>query len=203
MRQTGPERLDSSTDHLPDSETEDERQHFIFYQDDGGLRATDEANNPVDTIYYLGVIDICTPYTTFKRAEHIWKGLHADRVCPRHPFLARITPDLTLTSCSTKLAPWSPASTRNVSSPSSKRLCAMGKVANASKLIESRPRLWIYDTSLFWIAFIAKRTSALPAELAFKVSGFRIFWFMFWFMDTHNFRMFPQADSHFFSLPVL
>ena len=80
MRETGPERLDSDPVHLPDSETGDERQHFIFYQDDGGLRATDEANAPVDTIYYLGIIDICTPYTTLKRAEHVWKGLHADRV---------------------------------------------------------------------------------------------------------------------------
>lgn len=80
MRTTGPERLDTTTEHLPDSEAEDERQHFIFYQDNGGLRATDEANDPMDTIYYLGIIDICTPYTTFKRAEHIWKGLHADRV---------------------------------------------------------------------------------------------------------------------------
>ncbi|KAF9788216.1 hypothetical protein BJ322DRAFT_1002129 [Thelephora terrestris] len=79
MRQTGPERLDTSTDHLPDSETEDERQHFLFYQDDGGLRATDEGNDAMDTIYYLGIIDICTPYSTLKRAEHIWKGLHADR----------------------------------------------------------------------------------------------------------------------------
>jgi 1-phosphatidylinositol-4-phosphate 5-kinase len=80
MRETGPGRLDSDVVHLPDSETGDERQHFIFYQDDGGLRATDELNGPMDTIYYLGIIDICTPYTTFKRAEHIWKGLHADRV---------------------------------------------------------------------------------------------------------------------------
>lgn len=80
MRETGPERLDSDVANLPDSEAGDERQHFIFYQDDGGLRATDEANAPMDTIYYLGIIDICTPYTTLKRAEHIWKGMHADRV---------------------------------------------------------------------------------------------------------------------------
>ena len=92
VRETGPERLDSDVVHLPDSETGDERQHFIFYQDDGGLKATDEANEPLDTIYYLGIIDICTPYTTLKRAEHVWKGMHADRVrvyvtlCPSIPF---------------------------------------------------------------------------------------------------------------------
>ena len=90
MRQTGPKQLESDTVHLPDSETGDERQHFIFYQDDGGLRATDEANMPMDTIYYLGVIDICTPYTTFKRAEHIWKGMHADRVRVHLMFLPLI-----------------------------------------------------------------------------------------------------------------
>ncbi|TFY76677.1 hypothetical protein EWM64_g7335, partial [Hericium alpestre] len=53
--------------------------HFIFYQDDGGLQATDEQNEPLDTIYYLGVIDILTPYSTFKKIEHFWKGLSADR----------------------------------------------------------------------------------------------------------------------------
>lgn len=96
MRETGPERVHTSTDHLPDSETEDERQHFIFYQNDGGLRATDEANEPMDTIYYLGIIDICTPYTTFKRAEHIWKGLHADRV--RFPIMPLVCRPFVLTA---------------------------------------------------------------------------------------------------------
>lgn len=56
-----------------------DRQHFLFYQDEGGLRATDEGNLPMDTIYYLGVIDILTPYGTTKKAEHFWKGLKADR----------------------------------------------------------------------------------------------------------------------------
>lgn len=97
MRQTGPKQLESDTVHLPDSETGDERQHFIFYQDDGGLRATDEANLPMDTIYYLGVIDICTPYTTFKRAEHVWKGMHADRVRV-HVMFSPLTPFL-ISSC--------------------------------------------------------------------------------------------------------
>ncbi|KAI0030504.1 SAICAR synthase-like protein, partial [Vararia minispora EC-137] len=63
---------------LPEEDTGD-RQHFLFYQDEGGLRATDERNAPMDTIYYLGVIDILTPYTVAKKAEHFWKGLRADR----------------------------------------------------------------------------------------------------------------------------
>jgi 1-phosphatidylinositol-4-phosphate 5-kinase len=45
----------------------------------------------MNTIYYLGIIDICTPYTTFKRAEHIWKGLHADRVCIHFALSSRIS----------------------------------------------------------------------------------------------------------------
>jgi 1-phosphatidylinositol-4-phosphate 5-kinase len=36
------------------------RPGFIFYQDDGGFRATHEDNAPGDEIYYLGVIDCLT-----------------------------------------------------------------------------------------------------------------------------------------------
>lgn len=64
---------------LPEVDSGD-RQRFIFYQDDSGLQATDEANEPLPTIYYLGVIDILTPYSIVKRCEHIWKGFSADRV---------------------------------------------------------------------------------------------------------------------------
>ncbi|KAF8921309.1 SAICAR synthase-like protein [Mucidula mucida] len=75
MRESDPKRIASQ---LPDEDT-GERQHFVFYRDEGGLRATDENNKPEHTIYYLGVIDILTPYTTAKKVEHIWKGLKADR----------------------------------------------------------------------------------------------------------------------------
>ncbi|KAJ3879307.1 SAICAR synthase-like protein [Lentinula edodes] len=57
----------------------DNRLNFIFYQDEGGLRATDEENREMATIYYLGVIDILTPWGTGKRIENFWKGLSADR----------------------------------------------------------------------------------------------------------------------------
>ncbi|KAJ3997878.1 SAICAR synthase-like protein [Lentinula boryana] len=57
----------------------DNRLNFIFYQDEGGLRATDEENTDLATIYYLGVIDILTPWGTGKRVENFWKGLSADR----------------------------------------------------------------------------------------------------------------------------
>jgi 1-phosphatidylinositol-4-phosphate 5-kinase len=79
MRASDPKRLVEGAGGL-DSQDAAERSHFVFYQDDGGLRATDETNTPLDTIYYLGVIDILTPYSTKKKFEHIWKGLKDDRV---------------------------------------------------------------------------------------------------------------------------
>lgn len=80
MRESDPKALGSHpAADLPDEDPEDNKQ-FLFYQDEGGLRATDEANEPMDTIYYLGIIDICTPWTVLKRAENIWKGFKNDRV---------------------------------------------------------------------------------------------------------------------------
>ena len=79
MREADPQQLGAAL-NLPEEDT-GERQHFLFYQDEGGLRATDEANENMDVIYYLGVIDILTPYNVFKKLEHFWKGLSADRVC--------------------------------------------------------------------------------------------------------------------------
>ena len=79
MRESDPKKLGDETIKLPEEDTGD-RQSLIFYQDEGGLRATDEANEPMPTIYYLGVIDILTPYSIVKKLEHFWKGLSADRV---------------------------------------------------------------------------------------------------------------------------
>lgn len=74
MRESDPKRL---LGHL---KLEDrQRQHFLFYQDEGGLRGTDERNEDMDVIYYLGVIDILTPWTMKKRLEGVWKGMRADR----------------------------------------------------------------------------------------------------------------------------
>ena len=77
MRESDPKRLGKGL-KLPEEDTGD-RQQFLFYQDEGGLRATDETNTNMDTIYYLGVIDILTPYSTVKKMEHYWKGMKADR----------------------------------------------------------------------------------------------------------------------------
>jgi 1-phosphatidylinositol-4-phosphate 5-kinase len=82
-RTSDPKRLGDNM--LPDSGDAQglqlgDRQHLIFYQDEGGLRATDENNEVLDTIYYLGIIDILTPYGVAKKVEHFWKSLNADRV---------------------------------------------------------------------------------------------------------------------------
>lgn len=88
MRSSDPKRLgtptvgghdDGASFHLP--EEDERRQLCLFYQDEGGLRATDENDQPMGgTIYYLGVIDILTPYTFVKRMEHYWKGMRDDIV---------------------------------------------------------------------------------------------------------------------------
>lgn len=79
MRTSDPQTINSEKADLPEIDSAD-RSHFIFYQDEGGYRATDESNDPMDAIYYLGIIDILTPYNTRKKLEHTWKGLQADRV---------------------------------------------------------------------------------------------------------------------------
>ena len=80
MRTSDPKALGTTgTATLPEEDPEGNRQ-YIFYQDEGGYRATDESNGNLPTTYYLGIIDILTPWTLKKRAENIWKGFKADRV---------------------------------------------------------------------------------------------------------------------------
>lgn len=79
VRESDPQSLGASNVALPEEDL-GERQYFIFYQDEGGVRATDEANVEMGTIYYLGIIDILTPYTTLKKLENVWKGMQSDRV---------------------------------------------------------------------------------------------------------------------------
>ncbi|KIY53254.1 SAICAR synthase-like protein [Fistulina hepatica ATCC 64428] len=94
MRESDPKRLGvgKRTIRLPEEDIGD-RQQFIFYQDEGGLRATDENNEPLGKIYYLGIIDLLTPYVFPKKVEHFWKGLGADRhkisPVPPHEYAAR------------------------------------------------------------------------------------------------------------------
>ncbi|KAI8581500.1 hypothetical protein K450DRAFT_231591 [Umbelopsis ramanniana AG] len=57
-----------------------ERRNCIFYADDGGFQSTNEENESTDILYFVGVIDILTPYNYVKKVEHAWKGLTLDKV---------------------------------------------------------------------------------------------------------------------------
>ncbi|KDE07562.1 hypothetical protein MVLG_02231 [Microbotryum lychnidis-dioicae p1A1 Lamole] len=72
VQQSDPKAL-SETNKLPDQDTS-ERRMFLFYQDEGGIRATGDCNEDLGVIYYLGIIDILTPYTFVKKVEHYWKS---------------------------------------------------------------------------------------------------------------------------------
>ncbi|CBQ68421.1 related to phosphatidylinositol-4-phosphate 5-kinase [Sporisorium reilianum SRZ2] len=79
VRRSDPKALNAQqVTKLPDRDVS-ERRHFLFYQDEGGFRSTDQHNQPGHMIYYLGVIDLFTPYTSIKRGETIWKGLTQNR----------------------------------------------------------------------------------------------------------------------------
>jgi 1-phosphatidylinositol-4-phosphate 5-kinase len=62
MRESDPKKLGDESIKLSEEDTGD-RQSLILYQDEGGLRVTDETNEPMSTLYYLGVVDILTPYS--------------------------------------------------------------------------------------------------------------------------------------------
>lgn len=47
----------------------------IFYADHGGFQTSFSDNSPGQHVYYLGIIDILTPYTLRKRLEHTFKSL--------------------------------------------------------------------------------------------------------------------------------
>ncbi|KAH6577382.1 hypothetical protein BASA62_000919 [Batrachochytrium salamandrivorans] len=71
-------QLGPSTSRLPDN-VPPERRYCIFYQDEGGFRATDETNMPLKEIYYIGIIDIFTKYSAAKKVEHFFKSFKSDR----------------------------------------------------------------------------------------------------------------------------
>ncbi|ODV61986.1 1-phosphatidylinositol-4-phosphate 5-kinase [Ascoidea rubescens DSM 1968] len=73
IRKTNPISIDRVKD-LPIAEFPD-RAKFYFYSHDGGIRATDENNEPIDEIYYMGVIDCLTNYSIIKHMETFWKSI--------------------------------------------------------------------------------------------------------------------------------
>lgn len=55
------------------------RSKYVFYGHDGGIRATGEDNNPIQEIYYLGIIDFLTKYNWIKRIETVWRSISHPR----------------------------------------------------------------------------------------------------------------------------
>jgi 1-phosphatidylinositol-4-phosphate 5-kinase len=55
-----PVPMRQTTDRMPDELAEGHSRGGLFYNDDGGLRATHEDNSPGEEVYYLGVIDCLT-----------------------------------------------------------------------------------------------------------------------------------------------
>ncbi|OUM70266.1 hypothetical protein PIROE2DRAFT_25069, partial [Piromyces sp. E2] len=78
IAESDPVALGPSTTKLPE-ELPKERKNCIFYQDDGGYQSTDNNNNPLNDLYFLGIIDIFTNYNYKKKIEHFFKSLNNDK----------------------------------------------------------------------------------------------------------------------------
>ena len=62
----------------PDLSESEERRLCVFYSEMGGYRATYPDDSTADQVYYLGIIDILTPYGKRKKLEHIIKSIRYD-----------------------------------------------------------------------------------------------------------------------------
>lgn len=51
------------------------RSRYIFYGHDGGIRGTDDMDEPLRVIYYLGIIDCLTNYSLKKRLETFFRSI--------------------------------------------------------------------------------------------------------------------------------
>jgi len=81
VRRSALERLETPNgSNMPDANQSGYQNTFEFYKDEGGFLATDASEQPLDKVYYLGIIDILTPYDLKKKGEHFFKGFSADRV---------------------------------------------------------------------------------------------------------------------------
>lgn len=78
LAQADPIQLGPSSSKLPETSPA-ERSAFMFYSEYGGMHATNQNNQLLPEIYYVGIIDITTPYNMVKKIEHIWKSLNYDK----------------------------------------------------------------------------------------------------------------------------
>ncbi|KAI9361344.1 hypothetical protein BD770DRAFT_383228 [Pilaira anomala] len=76
IMEANPDKLNAS--ELPDT-LFDERRNCAFYADNGGFQATDERNQSAPSLYFLGIIDILTPYDLKKKSEHFFKSITQDK----------------------------------------------------------------------------------------------------------------------------
>lgn len=77
LRKTNPRDIDRVVD-LP-VDVFPGRSKYIFYGHDGGIRSTNENNEPMPQIYYLGIIDCLTNYSLKKKLETFWRSLSHNR----------------------------------------------------------------------------------------------------------------------------
>ncbi|MCJ1471421.1 Phosphatidylinositol-4-phosphate 5-kinase [Lambiella insularis] len=78
IKKEKPVPMEQSAFQMPE-EIVESRNSFIFYSDDGGFRASHADGSSGEKIYYLGIIDCLTHYGLVKKAEHLWKGMSADK----------------------------------------------------------------------------------------------------------------------------
>jgi len=68
----------SNWEHYEEDSSPTERLNY-FYRQDGGIQATNERDQPLPEIYYLGIIDCLTYYSVRKRLETFFRSFGQSR----------------------------------------------------------------------------------------------------------------------------